>query len=97
MIEYFYGDETIEYFYSDVIIDPLSREAMGLIGKEVYASLIPACCLMIANGKCKRPYRCFLESIEPEKTIPFYVRVVDIDDPESISYKSFPCIIPKKE
>ena len=38
MIEYFYGDETIEYFYSDVIIDPLSREAMGLIGKEVYAS-----------------------------------------------------------
>ena len=38
MIEYFYGDETIEYFYSDVIIDPLSREVMGLIGKEVYAS-----------------------------------------------------------
>ena len=97
MIECFYGDETIEYFYSDVIIDPLSREAMGLIGKEVYASLIPARCLMIANGKCKRPYRCFLESIEPEKTIPFYVRVADIDDPESISYKSFPCIIPKKE
>lgn len=38
MIEYFYGDETIEYFYSDVIIDPLSRGAMGLIDKEVYAS-----------------------------------------------------------
>ena len=97
MIECFYGDETIKYFYSDIIIDPISREAMGLIGKEVYASLIPARCLMIANGKCKRPYRCFLESIEPEKTIPFYVRVVDIDDPEGISYKSFPCIIPKKE
>ena len=38
MIEYCDGGETIEYFYSDVIIDPLSREAMGLIGKEVYAS-----------------------------------------------------------
>ena len=97
MIECFYGDETIKYFYSDIIIDPISREAMGLIGKEVYASLIPARCLMIANGKCKRPYRCFLESIEPESSFPFCVRVVDIDDPESISYKSFPCIIPKKE
>ena len=97
MIEYFYGDETIEYFYSDVIIDPLSREAMVLIGKEVYAGLIPARCLMIANGKCKRAYNCFLEGIEPQSSLPFYVRVVDIDDPESISYKSFPCIIPKKE
>ena len=38
MIERFYGDETIKYFYSDIIIDPISREAMGLIGKEVYAS-----------------------------------------------------------
>ena len=45
MIECVYGDETIKYFYSDVVIDPLSREAMGLIGKEVYASLIPARCL----------------------------------------------------
>ena len=97
MIECFCGNETIKYFYSDVVIDPLSREAMGLIGKEVYASLIPARCLMIANGKCKRPYRCFLESIEPESTIPFYVRVDDIDDPENFSYSSFPCIIPKKE
>ena len=57
MIECVYGDETIEYFYSDVVIDPSSREAMGLIGKEVYASLIPARCLMIANRKCKRAYR----------------------------------------
>ena len=97
MTECFYGDEMIKYFYSDIIIDPISREAMGLIGKEVYASLIPARCLMIANGKCKRPYRCFLESIEPEKTIPFYVRVIDIDDSENVSYSSFPCIIPKKE
>ena len=97
MIECVYGDETIKYFYSDVVIDPSSIEAWRLIGKEVYASLIPARCLMIANGKCKRPYRCFLESIEPEKTIPFYVRVVDIDDSENVSYSSFPCIIPKKE
>ena len=97
MIECVYGDETIKYFYSDIIIDPISREAMGLIGKEVYASLIPARCLMIANGKCKCIYRCFLESIEPESSLPFYVRVADTDDPESISYKSFPCIIPKKE
>ena len=97
MRECFYRDETIKYFYSDVVIDPLSREAMVLIGKEVYASLIPARCLMIANGRCKRPYRCFLESIEPEKTIPFYIRVVDIDDSENVSYLSFPCIIPKKE
>ena len=85
-----------EYFYSDVIIDPVSREAGRLIGKEVYASLIPARCLMIANGRCKRTYRCFLESLEPESTLPFHVRVVDIDDPESISYKSVPCIVPKK-
>lgn len=85
-----------EYFYSDVIIDPVSREAGRLIGKEVYTSLIPARCLMIANGRCKRTYRCFLESLEPESTLPFHVRVVDIDDPESISYKSFPCIVPKK-
>ena len=86
----------IKYFYSDVIIDPVSREAGRLIGKEVYASLIPARCLMVANGRCKRTYRCFLESIEPESTLPFHVRVVDIDDPESIFYKSFPCIVPKK-
>ena len=86
----------IEYFYSDVIIDPVSREAGRLIGKEVYASLIPARCLMVANGRCKRTYRCFLESIEPESTLPFHVRVVETDNPESISYKSFPCIIPKK-
>ena len=85
-----------EYFYSDVIIDPVSREAGRLIGKEVYASLIPARCLMIANGRCKRTYRCFLESLEPESTLPFHVRVVDIDDPESTSYKSVPCIVPKK-
>ena len=96
MIECFYGDETIKYFYSDIIIDPISREAMIQIGKEVYASLIPARCLMIANGRCKRPYRYFLESLEPESTLPFHVRVVDIDDPESISYKSFPCIVPRK-
>ena len=86
----------IEYFYSDVIIDPVSREAGRLIGKEVYASLIPARCLMIANGKCRRTYRCFLESIEPESSLPFYVRVVETDNPESISYKSFPCIVPRK-
>lgn len=87
----------IEYFYSDIIIDPTSKDAGSLIGEEVYASLIPARCLMIANGKCKRPYRCFLESVEPEKTIPFYVKVIEDDNPEDISYKSFPCIIPKKE
>lgn len=86
----------IEYLYSDVIIDPVSREARRLIGKEVYASLIPARCLMIANGKCRRTYRCFLESIEPESSLPFYVRVVETDNPESISYKSFPCIVPRK-
>ena len=97
MIECVYGDEAIKYFYSDAVIDPLSVEARRLIGKEVYASLIPARCLMIANGRCKRTYRCFLESIEPESSLPFYVRVVDTDDPESTSYKSFPCIIPKKE
>lgn len=86
-----------EYFYSDVIIDPVSREAGRLIGKEVYASLIPARCLVIANGKCRRTYRCFLESIEPESSLPFYVRVVETDNPESISYKSFPCIVPRKK
>ena len=86
-----------EYFYSDVIIDPVSREAGRLISKEVYASLIPARCLMIANGKCRRTYRCFLESIEPESSLPFYVRVVETDNPESISYKSFPCIVPRKK
>ena len=96
MIECVYGDETIKYFYSDIVIDPLSVEATRLIGREVYASLIPARCLMIANGRCKRTYRCFLESIEPESSLPFYVRVVEIDNPENISYKSFPCIVPEK-
>lgn len=86
----------IEYFYSDIIIDPASKDAGSLIGEEVYAGLIPTRCLMIANGKCKRPYRCFLESVEPEKTIPFYVKVIEDDNPGDISYKSFPCIIPKK-
>ena len=86
----------IKYFYSDVIIDPVSREAGRLIGKEVYASLIPARCLMIANGKYKRTYRCFLEGIEPRSSLPFYVRVVETDNPESSSYKFFPCIVPKK-
>ena len=96
MIECFYGDKTIEYFYSDVIIDPLSREAMGLIGKEVYVSLVPARCLMIANGKCKRAYSCFLEGIEPQSSLLFYVRVVEADNPEDISYKSFPCVVPRR-
>ena len=96
MIECVYGDETIKYFYSDVVIDPSSTEACGLIGKEVYASLIPARCLMIANGKCKRAYRCFLESVEPKSSLPFYVRVVEANNPEDISYKSFPCIVPRK-
>ena len=90
-------NEMIEYFYSDIIIDPTSKEAEKLIGKEVYASLIPTRCLMIANGRCRRPYRCFLESIEPKSTFPFHVRVVDTDSSESASYKSFPCIIPKKD
>ena len=97
MIECIYGDEAIKYFYSDVIIDPLSVEAARLIGKEVYASLIPARCLMIANEKCKRTYRCFLEGIKPKSSLPFYVRVVEADNPEDISYKSFPCIVPKKK
>ena len=97
MIECVYGDETVEYFYSDVVIDPSSVEARRLIGKEVYASLIPARCLMIANGKCKCAYSCFLEGIEPKSSLPFYVRVVEADNPEDISYKSFPCIIPKKK
>ena len=97
MIECVYGDETIEYFYSDVVIDPSSVEARKLIGKEVYASLIPARCLMIANGKCKCAYSCFLEGIEPKSSLPFYVRVVEADNPEDISYKSFPCIVPKKK
>ena len=87
----------IEYFYSDIIIDPTSKDAGNLIGKEVYTGLIPTRCLMIANGKCKRPYRCFLESIEPESSFPFCVRVVEADNPKDISYKSFPCIIPKKK
>ena len=78
MIECFYGDETIKYFYSDVVIDPLSVEAWGLISKEVYASLIPARCLMIANGKCKCTYKCFLESIEPKNSLPFYVKVIEL-------------------
>ena len=86
----------IEYFYSDIIIDPTSKSVGSLIGKEVYAGLIPARCLMIANGKCKRTYRCFLESIEPESSLPFYVRVVEADNPEDISYKSFPCIVLRK-
>ena len=86
----------IKYFYSDVVIDPLSKEVGRLIGKEVYASLIPARCLMIANGRCKRAYKCFLESIEPKSSLPFYVRVVESDNPEDVSYKSFPCIVPRK-
>ena len=92
MIECVYGDETIEYVYSDVVIDPSSVEAWRLIGKEVYASLIPARCLMIANGKCKCTYRCFLESIEPKSSLPFYVRVIEADNPGDISYKSFPVL-----
>ena len=96
MIECFYEDEMIKYFYSDIVIDPSSIEAMRLIGKEIYASLIPARCLMIANGRRKRTYRCFLESIEPESSLPFYVKVVETDNPEDVSYKSFPCIIPRK-
>lgn len=87
----------IEYSYSDIIIDPTSKDAGNLIGKEVYTGLIPARCLMIANRRCRRPYRCFLESVEPEKTLPFYVRVVDIYDSENVSYSSFPYVIPKKE
>ena len=97
MLYWLQEDETIEDFYSDVIIDRLSTEAAGLVGKEVYANLVPARCLMIANGKCKRAYRCFLESIEPKSSLPFYVRVVEADNPEDISYKSFPCILPKKK
>ena len=97
MIECVYGDETIKYFYSDVVIDPSSVEAWRLIGKQVYASLIPARCLMSANGKCKRAYSYFLEGIEPKSSLPFDVKVVEDANPEDISYNSFPCIVPKKE
>lgn len=86
-----------EYMFRDLIIDPETPGLEGLIGKEVYASLIPARCLMIANGKCRRTYRCFLESIEPESSLPFCVKVIEADNPGDISYKSFPCIIPKRE
>ena len=92
MIECVYGDETIKYFYSDVVIDPSSIEAWEPIGKEVYASLIPARCLMIANGKCKCTYKCFLESIEPKNSLPFYVKVVEADNPGDISINLSPVL-----
>ena len=92
-----WGLKVVEYSYSDVIIDPTSKNAESLISKEVYASFIPARCLAIANGDREDRYRYFLESINPESSFPFYVRIVEADNPEDVSYKSEICIIPRKE
>lgn len=87
----------IEYFYSDIIIDPTNKDVEGLIGKEVYPDYYPMTCLIIAKGSRNGKYRCFLESIELKSVFPFYIRTIEADNPESISYGYFPCIIPKKE
>lgn len=86
-----------EYTWNEIIINPTSEDANNYIGKEVYASLTPIQCLRIANGICENKDRFFLESINPNSSSPFYIKLVEADNPKNIAYKPFPCIILRDE
>ena len=86
-----------EYTWNEIIINPTNEDANNYIGKEVYASLTPIQCLRIANGICENKDIFFLESINPNSSSPFYIKLVEADNPKNIAYKSFPCIILRNE
>ena len=85
-----------EYTWKEVIVNPTSEDANNCIGKEVYASLSPIQCLRIANGNYEKKDRFFLDSINPDNNFPFYIKLVEADNP-NIANKSFPCIILRDE
>lgn len=86
-----------EYTWNEIIINPTSKEASNCIGKEVYASLTPVLCLSSANGNYEKKYKFFLESIDPNNSFPFHVKVVEANNPKNVTYSSFLCIILKNE
>ena len=86
-----------EYTWNEIIINPTSKEASNCIGKEVYSSLTPVLCLSSANGNYEKKYKFFLESIDPNNSFPFHVKVVEANNPKNVTYSSFLCIILKNE
>ena len=86
-----------EYTWNEIIINPTSKEASNCIGKEVYASLTPVLCLSSANGNYEKKYKFFLESIDPNNSFPFHVKVVEANNPKNVTYSSFLCIILKNK
>lgn len=78
-----------EYKYEEVIIDPTIEKAKNCIGKEVYVSDYPVCCLNYANENNKL-YLKKLIGITPDRYKPF-----NVSNGRSSYYVA--CIIPKKE
>lgn len=78
-----------EYTYEEVIIDPTIEKAKNCIGKEVYVSDFPVCCLKYANENNKLVLKKLIE-ITPDRYKPFKVS-------NGCSSYYVPCIIPKKE
>ena len=78
-----------EYTYEEVIIDSTIEKAKNCIGKEVYVSDNPVCCLKYANENNKLVLKKLI-GIAPDMYKPFKVS-------NGCSYYYVSCIIPKKE
>ena len=77
-----------EYTFNEVIIDPTIEKAKSCIGKDVYASDYPTCCLEYANENNKLALQKLIE-IVPGLDRPFKVY--------NGCFHYVTCIIPKKE
>ena len=77
-----------EYIFNEVIIDPTIEKAKSCIGKDVYASDYPTCCLEYANENNKLAIQKLI-GIFPDMDRPFKVS-------NGCSHY-VTCIIPKKE
>lgn len=80
-----------EYTYDNIIIDPTKEGIENLIGKEVYISDVPKCCLRHAN-KNESDYLAVLIAIRKDNVYPFLVKRKSVNYEETRS-----CIIVKKE
>lgn len=77
-----------EYVFEDLIMNPETPNLERLIGKEVYFSNVPLCCIQWANTNCEVG---ILKEIDKDDGFPFRVETPHED------IRGFVCIIPKKE
>ena len=77
-----------EYTFRDLITDPETPDLESLIGKEVYAGIIPGYCLRYANDDYMVG---ILMGVHKGESAPFYV-----ETPSGLLL-NYVCIIPKKE